>query len=531
MVAGEMYGLEWCRHRRIPTIHMARMIQRRELGGRKPGTHFFYGARQFYQCFHPSCSISGVDKKNLIIRRFSPDGRNLVCFSSNCHNLYVYDYRGFTNAYNKQPETMFKDVFSKRFIINLVTDDEEGAALNKEFVFFTEDCRYLLVAAEYPTSENALRWDDVYQNNESLPPVSVQALINYIIYCIDMNVTFSISFIHTGDICDKYYLDADRLWISRGVTLVGHLLAILSFQHQTIHFLHINEDTGYFTLLGHVGRYLFADDEDLVMAAEKSPDSPTTDVVLSGVKQRILTYLYHRCTDSTQVDNFLHTFAQFRSLRMWQMQLVTPSIILIRFVNEEAFAATPGISSYPLLLVLMDWQRGHVLGAFDRYSANFLKLIEKCQEELKYAHVSTNRFPCSIQHCQQALVAYQRMKDALTDARGGSDRETRRRIICQLPYSFSYIPVETPYLDPSMFRFDDRLITLIERTKLSDSEVIRFFSRLTCLPLFEMNLNQGRFVQLLFHPTDPFAISIDRTRGFGTATFHLPPFITPDNPA
>nr|CRZ26334.1 Bm12466 [Brugia malayi]CRZ26335.1 Bm12467 [Brugia malayi] len=36
MVAGEMYGLEWCRHRRIPTIHMARMIQRRELGGRKP---------------------------------------------------------------------------------------------------------------------------------------------------------------------------------------------------------------------------------------------------------------------------------------------------------------------------------------------------------------------------------------------------------------------------------------------------------------------------------------------------------------
>lgn len=31
-----------------------------------------------------------------------------------------------------------------------------------------------------------------------------------------------------------------------------------------------------------ISRYLFADDEDLVMAAEKSPDSPTTDVVLSG---------------------------------------------------------------------------------------------------------------------------------------------------------------------------------------------------------------------------------------------------------
>lgn len=38
---------------------------------------------------------------------------------------------------------------------------------------------------------------------------------------------------------------------------MGYLLAILSFQHQTIHFLHISEDTGYFTLLGHVGRSVF----------------------------------------------------------------------------------------------------------------------------------------------------------------------------------------------------------------------------------------------------------------------------------
>lgn len=60
----------------------------------------------------------------------------------------------------------------------------------------------------------------------------------------------------------------------------------------------------------------------------------------TGIKQRILTYLYHRCTDSTQIDNFLHTFAQFRSLRMWQMQLVTPSIILIRFVNEGTSSLT-----------------------------------------------------------------------------------------------------------------------------------------------------------------------------------------------
>lgn len=87
--------------------------------------------------------------------------------------------------------------------------------------------------------------------------------------------------------------------------------------------------------------------------------------------------------------------------------------------NLEAFSSTPGIGSYPLLLVLMDWQKGDVLGVFDRYSVKFLNLIEKCQEELKYAHVSFNRSPCTIQHCLQALVAYQRMKDALTDARGG----------------------------------------------------------------------------------------------------------------
>lgn len=70
----------------------------------------------------------------------------------------------------------------------------------------------------------------------------------------------------------------------------------------------------------------------------------------------------------------------------------------------------------------------------------------------------------------------------------GSDRETRRRIICQLPYSFSYIPVETPYLDPSMFRFDDRLITLIERTKLADSDVIRLALPLPIITTFSVFL-------------------------------------------
>lgn len=39
---------------------------------------------------------------------------------------------------------IFQDVFVERFVVNLITDQEEGAVLNKEFVFFTEDCRYLL---------------------------------------------------------------------------------------------------------------------------------------------------------------------------------------------------------------------------------------------------------------------------------------------------------------------------------------------------------------------------------------------------
>lgn len=37
MTSAEMYGPEWCRGRRIPIIHMARMVQSRELGNRKPG--------------------------------------------------------------------------------------------------------------------------------------------------------------------------------------------------------------------------------------------------------------------------------------------------------------------------------------------------------------------------------------------------------------------------------------------------------------------------------------------------------------
>ncbi|VDM97853.1 unnamed protein product [Thelazia callipaeda] len=518
----EIYSLEWCRCRPVPDIHLARMVRNRELGSRKSGTHYFSGAREFYQCIHPSQSVSGIDRKNLIIKRFSPDGNSLICFSPDGHDLHIRDYIGFTNAYNKQHATMFEDVFPERFMVNLVIE-EEGAVLNEEFIFFTEDSRYLLVAVEYPTSESVLTWNDIYQNSESNPPVSFQRLINYIIYSIDLR---------NGDICDKYFLNADRLWISYGVNLVGHLLAILSYQHQTLHFLHIDENTGFFNVLGRVGRYLLADDEDLVLAAEKSGNSLAADVVLSGVKQRILSYLYHHCSDSSERYNFLNYFSQFRSLRMWQMQLITPAIVLIRFVHEETFIATLGTGNYPLLLVLMEWQTGIILGVYDRYSTDFLKLLQNCQEEFRYPHVYNNRFPCTIQHCHAALMIYNRMKDALTNTSGGSDKETRRRIICGVPYSFTSVPVETPYLDPSMFRFDDYLTAMVERAKLSDNEAInlRFFSRITNLPLFEMHLNEGRAVQLLFHPTDPFAISMDRTSESQTITFHLPPYVTPDDP-
>lgn len=70
-----------------------RLIARETFGYFKPGTHF-HVARQFYQNVFPNFTIINVEKPPCFLRKFSPDGRYCIAFSSDQTSLEIYWYKG-----------------------------------------------------------------------------------------------------------------------------------------------------------------------------------------------------------------------------------------------------------------------------------------------------------------------------------------------------------------------------------------------------------------------------------------------------
>lgn len=71
-----------------PQNIVIRLINRETLGARKPGSHFHI-AREFYQNVFPNFTIVNVEKPPCFLRKFSPDGKHFIAFSSDQTSLEV----------------------------------------------------------------------------------------------------------------------------------------------------------------------------------------------------------------------------------------------------------------------------------------------------------------------------------------------------------------------------------------------------------------------------------------------------------
>ena len=88
----------------------------------------------------------------------------------------------------------------------------------------------------------------------------------------------------------------------------------------------------------------------------------------------------------------------------------------------------------------------------------------------------------------------------------------------------------SPFLDLSLFSYDDKWVSVMERPKACGEHPIRFYGRECGLLKFKIYAGvQGRnpppqarrLVAFTFHPTDPFAISVQRTNLEYVVNFHV----------
>lgn len=380
-------------------------------------------------------------------------------------------------------------------------------------------------------------------SSATLTPDVFGTTLNLVINCTNFHCTpstpqrspledFSLYLIdlRTGRVTDRIHFKVDKIYLShnQGLYLYNNTLAIMSVQHQTIHIYELYD--GRFVQHLHIGRFCSHNDQLLyehVYPAER----PFREATINMLKHRVLTFLYRQAhaAGAAALRRFYQYFDAYQALRMWKMQLLDDAHLLIKYATEDVVimkAAEP--NNQPSYFVVYHIWDARVLAMYDNTSERLLELFEQHSDAFRNARMhSDTQFPCSPNNNVYARLLQQRFKTTIVSARGGGVVEATKRILAQLPISAQSYST-SPYLDLSLFSYDDKWVSVMERPKACGEYPILFFARdsgrlkFRIYPgLRHMSVVERRLVAFTFHPTEPFVISVQRVDNDYVVNFHV----------
>ena len=367
--------------RKIPPQNIViRLNQRETHGCIKPGTHF-HVCRSFYQNVVPNFTIVNVEKPPCFLRKFSPDGKHFIAFSADQTSLEVYEYQGPSavedllqnvqgeyvgNDSNEAAELRSKVFYRFFHLKHTISVAPSGEQLNRECSLFTGDGKYVIVgSACFVPEDPQPNFFDIFRNNESVSPHPRSPLEDYSLHVID---------IVNGRLVDTRTMKTDKIFLShnQGLYLYQDTLAVLSVQHQTIHIFRITSE-GYFVDVRSIGRFCYDDDELLVNQVRgmwPSGQVPRNfrEATISALKHRLLVFLYRRAVALSEFDgNLLHlrkfyqNFDHFRALRLWKMQLLDETHLLLKYASEDVVTLrVPDANTQPAFFVVYNMETAQV---------------------------------------------------------------------------------------------------------------------------------------------------------------------------
>ena len=248
---------------------ISRLIYR-ESALMKPNTQSLFQHSLYTNIYPNKTSFDTEHQPFFLVRKFSPDGRHLVCFSQNQHALRLYRYCIPFQSVNAGqstdesdaalprlgvPELRFSDVFTQVYE-RVITGG--SAMLCKDFCLFTRNKKHMILASATPSNcrlAEAQRF-----------PTSLTCITN------QDDVTFWVIDVLTGDICDSKTYRNDYMYLTNhaGVHLFDNLLGITSVQNQCIYILMI-KDSGQMVEVNTVG-YFSREDDELQIAMQSEAE-------------------------------------------------------------------------------------------------------------------------------------------------------------------------------------------------------------------------------------------------------------------
>lgn len=515
-----------------------RLNNRQTWGARRPGTHY-HCARQFYQNIFPNFTVINVEKPPCFLRKFSPDGRHFIAFSADQTSLEVYAYNGPAAAadllfvtedeevYQRIDDVkhrLFDRFFTLKFRVNVAKGAEQ---LNRECSLFSEDSRYVIIgSASFIPDEIRPHFYEIYTNNESVTPNLQSPLEDYTLHLVDL---------HLGKLCDARKFKVDKIFLShnQGLYLYKDTLAVLSVQHQVIHIFQLLD--GMFVDIKKIGRFCYEDDRYLYTRVYPF-ERAFREVSINSLKHRLLAFLYRRAVkisaankNPSELRKFYHYFDNFNSLKMWKMQLLDENHLCIKYASEDVVTLkSTDVNSQPQFFVVYDLKSTNVLAVYENTSTDLLRVFEKFCDMFRNASVNNEtQFTCSPSNNIYARLLQKRFKQTIINAKFGGRAEATKRILSQLPISAQSYS-SSPYLDLSLFSYDEKWVSVMERPKACGEHPIRFYARdsgflkfIIYAGMIGVTPNVRRLVAFTFHPTDPFAISVQRANAEYIVNFHI----------
>ncbi|CAN1241776.1 Light-mediated development protein DET1 [Linum perenne] len=256
--------------------------------------------RRFYENLVPSYTIYDVECPDYSFCKFTHDGRYLVTFSRNHQDLIVYRPTWFSYSFKGDDchlpsrARRFESFFTQLYSVTLASGSD---VICKEFFLYMEGSKFGLFATsttqiqETPTVGGAIQGVPSFER-----------------------ITFHLLRLEDGVVLDEKVFQNDYVNLNHEMAvLYDDLLAIVSIRYQRIQILQIRE-SGHLVDVRAIGTFCHEDDELFLNSSTKvihifslvcmhqlsenhvengsHVNQSNTDPFLSGIKQRLLSFIY-----------------------------------------------------------------------------------------------------------------------------------------------------------------------------------------------------------------------------------------------
>ena len=237
--------------------------------------------------------------------------------------------------------------------------------------------------------------------------------------------------------------------------------------------------------------------------------------MLSGLRQRLLTYIYRdaqardrKLNRKDAVRNFFSRFDTLCELYFIRAQFLDRSHLLIRLSGFDAITSRSNdAAQQSAYFVLYDFENARIEGFFRNTDESLLNVVEQ--------NISSFSLPPGSPPWTQLATICDGLRKRCLYLDGMSASSIKRALYTLPTSRMNYCC--SPYLDHSLFQYDERMVATADRPRPCAEHPVKFFLRSKPSSFFKIappfssytgDTRGKKLVAYIFHPIFPFVVSI-----------------------